>query len=521
MADMNEETLVLTSGNSRQIDQAAIDDGVSSQVLMESAGRSAAELLMNSLNVRRVAIAVGGGGNGGDALVLARVLYQHGIKVRAFAFCSPEDFSPSTELMAELLEKVSPGTLRVTSERLSSFKEALAWSDCIVDGLLGIGGDRPISGRYAKAVELINDSTAKRVALDLPSGLNADQGESIGLALRADLTIAMHFLKPAHVLYPARSYCGEIKLARVDYPSKVLREIEPFARVTQPCGAKALLPRREPNGHKGTFGRVLVLAGSRGMTGAAILCCRGALRGGAGIVTLACPASLSGIFEATLPEVITFPLSDQDGRLIPRAAAEMKPALDAADVLAVGPGLSRHPEVGEVVVEVLGNAQIPIVVDADGLFPLASCMGLLKRVGRRAILTPHPGELSSLIGRPREEIDRHRIEVARTFAGEHKVITIVKGRPTSIGTPKGEVYLNPTGNTGLATGGSGDVLTGIIVGLLAGGASLEGAAIVGTYVHGYAADLLAREIAERSILPSDLIDALPLAIAEIERVSVF
>ena len=199
----------------------------------------------------------------------------------------------------------------------------------------------------------------------------------------------------------------------------------------------------------------------------------------------------------------------------------MKPALDVADVLAVGPGLSRHPEVGKVVLEVLGNAQIPIVVDADGLFPLASCIGLLKRVGRRAILTPHPGELSSLIGRPGEEIDRHRIEVARTFAGEHQVITIVKGRPTSIGTPKGEVYLNPTGNTGLATGGSGDVLTGIIVGLLAGGASLEGAAILGTYLHGYTADLLAREIAERSILPSDLIDALPLAIAEIERVSVF
>jgi len=521
MADMNEEILVLTSDNSRQIDRAAIDDGVSSQVLMESAGRSAAELLMKSFDVRRVAIAVGRGGNGGDALVLARVLYQHGIEVRAFAFCSPEDFSPPTEFMAELLEKVSPGTLRLTSKGLSSFREALAWSDCVVDGLLGIGGDRPITGRYAKAVELINDSTAKRVALDLPSGLHADQGESIGLALRADLTIAMHFLKPAHVLYPARSYCGEIKLATVDYPGRVLQETKPFARVTQPSGAKALLTRREPNGHKGTFGRVLVLAGSRGMTGAAILCCRGALRSGAGLVTLACPASLSGIFEAALPEVIALPLPDQDGHLMPQAAAEMEHVLDAADVLAMGPGLSRYPEVGEVVLEVLKYVQIPIVIDADGLFPLASHMGLLKRVARRAILTPHPGELSWLIGRSAGEIDRDRVEVARTFAGEHEVIIIVKGRPTSIGTPKGEVYLNPTGNTGLATGGSGDVLTGIVAGLLAGGASLEGAAILGTYLHGYTADLLARQTAERSILPSDLIDALPLAIAEIERASVF
>jgi len=173
------------------------------------------------------------------------------------------------------------------------------------------------------------------------------------------------------------------------------------------------------------------------------------------------------------------------------------------------------------VLEVLKYVQIPIVIDADGLFPLASHMGLLKRVARRAILTPHPGELSWLIGRSAGEIDRDRIEVARTFAGEHEVITIVKGRPTSIGTPNGEVYLNPTGNTGLATGGSGDVLTGIVAGLLAGGASLEGAAILGTYLHGYTADLLARETAERSILPSDLIDALPLAIAEIERASVF
>jgi len=253
------------------------------------------------------------------------------------------------------------------------------------------------------------------------------------------------------------------------------------------------------------------------MSGAAILCCQGALRTGAGLVTLACPKAINPILEATLTEAITLPLPDEEGHLSESAFKTVSPALERADVLAVGPGLSRHKAVGQVVLGLLKRVKVPVILDADGLFPLKSHLKLLKEVAGRAVLTPHPGELSFLIDRPASEIDEERIEVARSFAHEHGVVLVLKGRPTAIGTPEGLVYLNPTGNTGLATGGSGDVLTGLITGLIAGGASPADAAILGAFLHGYTADYLVRDIAERSIIPSDLIDALPFVIAEVER----
>jgi NAD(P)H-hydrate epimerase len=253
------------------------------------------------------------------------------------------------------------------------------------------------------------------------------------------------------------------------------------------------------------------------MSGAAILCCQGALRAGGGLVTLACPKAINPILEATLTEAITLPLPDEEGHISESALETVSPALERADVLAIGPGLSRDRAVGQVVLGLLKRVKVPVILDADGLFPLKSHLKLLKGVAGRAVLTPHPGELSFLIDRPANEIDEDRIEVARSFAREHGVVLVLKGRPTAIGTPEGQVYLNPTGNTGLATGGSGDVLTGLITGLIAGGASPTDAAILGAFLHGYTADYLIRDIAERSIIPSDLIDALPFAIAEVER----
>ncbi len=293
--------------------------------------------------------------------------------------------------------------------------------------------------------------------------------------------------------------------------------VRPLAHAVERDWVRTHLPVRAPDGHKGTFGRVLIIAGSTGMSGAAILCAKGTLRAGAGLVTLAAPSVLNPILEVALPEVITLPLPDENGHLAGKAIEEIGPALNRTDIVAIGPGLSRDPAVGGFVREILSRVTVPLVIDADGLFPLASHLDLLNSLAGRVILTPHPGELARLIGRSSEEIDRDRIEVVRTFAGEHGVVLLLKGRPTAIGTPEGAVYLNPTGNTGLATGGSGDVLTGIIAGLLAGGASLADAAILGAFIHGHTADYLSRDRAERSLIPSDLIDALPLALAEVEN----
>lgn len=527
MGSMNEIS-VLTSEGQRKVDQRAYATGLTAGVLMESAGASAAELILKSFGIKRAVVVAGKGGNGGDALVVARLLLEHGVKVRAFATCALTELSPTTAVMADRLKEIAPEKLQFILADLSPLGEALGWGDCVIDGLFGSGLDRPLSGRYAQVVRMINSGGVveklttpskthlRTICLDLPSGLPSDRGALLGETVQADTTIAMEFLKPAHLLYPARAYCGKVEVAKVAYPRDVLSEVSPLARVLTLAGAKNLLPERQPDGHKGTFGRVLVIAGSTGMSGAAILCARGALRAGAGLVTLACPRTLNPILETALPEVVTFLLPDEEGHLTGSALETIGPALEHADVLAVGPGVSRHPAVGEVVLKLLQQATVPIVLDADGLFPLNSHLDLLRRLSGRAVLTPHPGELARLIDRPARKIDEDRIEAARAFAGEHGVVLMLKGRPTAIGTSEGEVYLNPTGNTGLATGGSGDVLTGLIAGLIAGGASPEDAAILGAYLHGYVADYLARDRAERSILPSDLLDALPLALAEVE-----
>jgi NAD(P)H-hydrate epimerase len=508
---------VLSAAQIKELDRRAVEEGVPEATLMETAGGAVAEMIQRRYTVHRVVVVAGKGGNGGDALVAARRLHEAGIEVRAFTLTPLNALSPLTRERAELLSEEAPAALSVLSDELAGFREELSRADCVIDGLLGIGVDRPLKGRYAEVVRAINQAEALQVAVDLPSGLPSDHGVPLGEAIHADLTVCMAAYKPAHLLYPAREFCGEIEVVPVGYPPRVKESVRPLAHAVERDWVRTHLPVRAPDGHKGTFGRVLIIAGSTGMSGAAILCAKGTLRAGAGLVTLAAPSVLNPILEVALPEVITLPLPDENGHLAGKAIEEIGPALNRTDIVAIGPGLSRDPAVGGFVREILSRVTVPLVIDADGLFPLASHLDLLNSLAGRVILTPHPGELARLIGRSSEEIDRDRIEVVRTFASEHGVVLLLKGRPTAIGTPEGAVYLNPTGNTGLATGGSGDVLTGIIAGLLAGGASLADAAILGAFIHGHTADYLSRDRAERSLIPSDLIDALPLALAEVEN----
>ena len=509
--------LVLTSEGQREADRLAEAAGVPPDVLMESAGRSAAEILLERYQFKSPLVLAGRGGNGGDALVVARVLAERGVDVSAIALCRREDLSSTTAAMARRLEEAAPGRLRFLAEGPGPLQALLPESDVVIDGLFGSGLDRPLAGREADAVRLVNASGVETAALDLPSGLPSDGGDLLGDAIKADLTIAMEFLKPAHLFFPARSLCGEVDVARVAYPAEILDRLSPVGRVLTRAGASSLLPERPPEGHKGTFGRVLVIAGSRGMSGAAILCAKGVLRAGAGLVTVACPASIQPIVATALPETLTLGLAEKEGSVAASAGEGLAGPLTAADVVVLGPGLGRTEAAAGLVRVVLEASQCPLVLDADALFALASHLDWLPRAADRAVLTPHPGEMARLVGRPREEIETDRMETARRFAKQHEVVLLLKGRPTVVGTPQAEAYLNETGNTGLAKGGSGDVLAGVIAGLLANGAGPVDAALLGAYVHGLTADLLAREIAERAILPSDVLDALPLAFAEIER----
>ena len=507
------ERWVLRAGDQRALDERAVASGIEQDALMESAGTNAAEWILEHLGPQRTVVLAGPGGNGGDALVVARRLHEAGVDVRSFVLTPLHSCSLATQRMAERLIAAGAAPVRPASDDEPA--EALDHADCVVDGLFGCGMSRPLGGGALRIVEQLNAGGAKTVSLDLPSGLASDRGEMLGEAVRADVTLAMGFLKPAHLLYPAAGYCGNTAVVDVSYPDSVLRTAEPWARVCERTGIRNRLPVRRPDGHKGTFGRVLVVAGSIGMTGAAILCCRAALRAGAGLVHLAGPASLDSILETSLPEVITIPLPDEDGHLGNVEDARLQEAMERADVLAVGPGLSRVPAALDAARAIVERFPGSIIIDADGLHALDG--NVLARLAGRAILTPHPGELGALIGESPDEIAAACRDRAGSFAVEHGIVLVLKGRPTAIGLPDGDVYLNPTGNDGLASGGSGDVLTGLIAGFAAGGASLADAALAGAYVHGLAAEVYARDRAPRSLTPSDVLDLIPEVLREVER----
>ncbi len=507
---------VVSGAQIKQLDRAAVAAGIPAGALMENAGGGVARAVARNAPGKRVVTVCGKGGNGGDALVATRLLAEMGFVVRAFTLSPIDELKETTREKAKLLEESCPGVLHPLGETLDALERALREADCVIDGILGIGVDRPLSGRYLEVVQAINRADAMRVAVDLPTGLPADSGRIIGEAVHADLTVCMAAYKPVHLLYPARSLCGGVEVVPVGYPTELWKEITPVAHVTDKGWVRAHLPGRPPAGHKGTFGKVLIIAGSRGMSGAAIFAAQGALRAGAGLVTVACPDSILPIVATAVPEAVTIPLPDRGGHLGSDALSPLSEAVSRADVVAVGPGLGRAAETGELVRTLLTKVTSPVVIDADGLFAVSGHLDVLRAAAGHAVLTPHPGEMARLVDRKAGEIDADRIETARAFAREYGVVLLLKGRPTAIGTQDGRVYLNPTGNTGLATGGSGDVLTGIIAGLLAGGANPTEAAIIGAYLHGYSADYLARDRAERSIIPRDLIQALPYAITEVE-----
>lgn len=516
--DRENERIVLRAAEQRALDDAAVAAGVPPAELMESAGRSSADWIADRLSPARVVILVGPGGNGGDGLVVARRLAEAGVDVKTLLLQPAERLGTVAAEMLDRLERVGERIAVVEESDLPGLPAVLSRADRIVDAVFGSGLSRPLEGLHRAVVECANASDVPIVSLDLPSGLPSDCGALLGVAVRAGVTLAMEFLKPAHLLFPASEFCGNVAIMSVDYPARVLDGARPSVRVPERRGIARRLPNRRPDGHKGTFGRVLVVAGSIGMTGAAILTCRGALRAGAGLVHLAIPASLNGILEAALPETITIPLPEEDGGVAALDEPRLERVLRRADVLAVGPGLSRAPATVETVRRLIERfeGEGTIVLDADGLAAVEGRLEALCRFSGRLVLTPHPGELGRLLGRRPSEVDSDRIEIARKFAGEHGVILLLKGRPTAIGLPDGTVVLNPTGNSGLATGGSGDVLTGLIAGFAAGGASAGDSAILSAYVHGWAAELYAERCAERSMLPSDLVDVLPSALREVE-----
>ncbi|OCL27770.1 bifunctional ADP-dependent (S)-NAD(P)H-hydrate dehydratase/NAD(P)H-hydrate epimerase [Orenia metallireducens] len=505
---------LVTGAEMKEVDRYSIEEiGISGLVLMENAGKEVAQAIiefLGDLKDKQVIILAGKGNNGGDGFVISRLLIEHGIGVKTILLGKKEDTSEDAKVNLEILDKLGIEVQEIISkEETLALKGTLDKADLIVDALLGTGIKGELRGLYPKLITLVNNSPTSVIAVDIPSGVEADTGRVADIAIEAQETITFALPKIGTILYPGADFVGDLKVVDIGIPQMVIDKQDFKIDLITSELVNKLLPIRAADSHKGSYGKLLLVAGSTGMTGAATLATQASLRIGAGLVTLGTPRSLNPILENKLTEAMTYPLGEsKEGVLSRESVIEIKRLLNDRDVLAIGPGLTANDEISYILNHLLEKTDKPMVVDADGL-NVISDLNILKGRGAPTILTPHPGELSRLINKSIEIIRDNPIEVAKNFARDYNVTLVLKGARTIIATPQGQIYINHTGNSGLATGGSGDVLTGLISGLLVQGIDEVSATIIGVYLHGLAADLAAEDLTEYSLLPSDIIDYLP------------
>ena len=480
--------------------QAQNDYAMPGILLMDNAAQAVAEAVheaLTALEGERVVIFCGGGNNGGDGLGAARWLQSYGVSVRAFVVGAALDAVQGDAALELAMFTKAGGRVEALSTEDDWVLAELAASkaDVLVDALLGTGFHGELEGDVLRACELLNKSEKYILAVDVPTGVNADNGAVSENAVRADHTVTMALVKTGLLLYPGREYCGDIELADISMPVKLVEEYKSDKyRLTDEI-VRELLPLRKANAHKGDAGRVVICAGSPGYTGAAALASDAAVKAGAGLVSLYTPLSSRDVLAIKLTEVMVHGLLERmPGILGGGAASDVASSAEAADVLAIGPGLGTSESTQEAVRTILQKITTPVVIDADALTALAGHTEILAAMQAQKVLTPHPGEMARLTGLEIAEIEADRINVAKKYAEEWQAIVVLKGAPTVIGCPNGTVYVNSTGNSSLATGGSGDVLTGIIAGLAAQEISLQEAAICGVYLHGLAAELTGIDI---------------------------
>jgi len=501
---------VLNAGQMREADRRTIDDiGVPSLVLMENAGRqvvAAIEAAFEDLPSRHVAILCGRGSNGGDGFVVARTLAQRDVQCSVFLLGEVASVRGDARVNLEILGRLGITVVEVTDAQAWELHYSeISRSDLIVDALFGTGLKTALSGLYETVVADVNGAPIPVVAVDLPSGLSADTHQVIGQAIDATLTVTMAAPKLPLVLPPAESHAGDLVIADIGIPLHVIDELEgPWLSLLTRDRVRELVQGRAQDAHKGDFGRVLVVAGSVGKTGAAHLAAVGALKSGAGLVTVATPRSALPIIAAMAPEYMTEPLEETPAGTVDFGALERVLELKA-DVIAVGPGLGRAPGTVAFVHGLVERAGVPLVLDADALNAFAEDPDrLVGRDGADVVITPHPGEMARLMGITVDDVQADRVEAARNFAGTHRVHVVLKGHRTVIATPEGKAFVNLTGNPGMATGGTGDVLTGMVAAWFGQLLDAEAAAKVAVYVHGLAGDLAEADDGEIAITASDL-----------------
>jgi hydroxyethylthiazole kinase-like uncharacterized protein yjeF len=506
---------IVTADEMGAMDRTTIEGiGIPGVVLMENAGRGACEVMWRQfpdLGGKRVVVLAGGGNNGGDGFVIARHLWERRVQVGVCCLRNPADYRDDARINLDVLGQLGvPVAVIADTAAMPRLRERLAAADLVVDAILGTGLNAPVRGFYRNVIELVNELGRPIFAVDIPSGLDATTGLPLGVCIQATVTATFGLAKIGQLVTPGCSFAGYLEVVDIGLPRSVTEMEEPPRLWLDPRELAPLVRAREIASHKGSFGHVLVVAGSVGKTGAGAMASMGAARAGAGLVTLAVPVSLHGLMEVKLTEVMTEPLAETAEQTIAEAAVpRLEELLQAKDALALGPGISTQEETRRVVLRLVESSPCPVVVDADALAVLVGHLGVLKQARAPVILSPHPGEMGRLTGLSPAEVQSRRVELAQAFSREHGVILVLKGARTLVATPEGRLAVNGSGNPSLASGGTGDVLTGLIAGFLAQGLAPFQAACLGVYCHGAAADRLAPRYGDRGLLATDLLPEIP------------
>jgi len=515
---------IVTANQMRQIEEDCTRIGISVSVLMENAGKAVAEEVRKILGIidqRRILILIGPGNNGGDGLVAARYLHDWGARVSLYLLGQRPADDPNFKLSQER----GITYIDITQdENLDKLNELLLSTDTIIDALFGTGKSRPLRGVFLRALDTVGRAKKKQpdlgiIALDLPSGLDADTGAVDPACLYADYTITLGFPKPGLFNSPGKERVGKLTVVDIGIPSYLAERIK--SELLTRDWARSVLPRRPLEANKGTFGRVLVVAGSINYIGAAYLACSGAIRIGAGLVTLATPVSLQPILASKLTEVTYLPLPEsRSGIVSPGAAKLIHQQLNQYDVLLLGCGLGQSQSAIRFISTTLLRGEVtlpPLVLDADALNTLAKIPDWWLQLVSDAILTPHPGEMARLVGVSVDEVQQDRQEMAKRVSLDWKKTVVLKGAYTVIATSDGQSRISPTANPGLASAGTGDVLSGAIAGLLAQGLSLFDAAALGVYLHAEAGEMVRAKLGDTGMIATDLLPALPQVIKQLRE----
>ena len=507
---------LLSAEQMRGLDRYVIEErGVPGLHLMERAGVAVAEAALGLLYDRQgeVVVLCGKGNNGGDGLVAARALGQNGIPVRVVLPFSPNELSPDARSMYDAAKAEDvPIAQTVTDEELRQ-------AGVVIDALLGTGVTGPVRGVMAELIQRTNAIREGRgvLAVDLPSGVETDTGQVHGPAIRAEMTVTMALPKPGLVLYPGAGLAGRWRVADIGFPPEVVADWPATAELTERAQAASWIPHRPPTAYKGSVGYALIVAGSFGMTGAAAMSGLSAYRSGAGLVRLALPTALVQELNAQLTEVVFLPMPQTSaGTLSFRAVSRLLAEAKNVQAALTGPGLSRNAATAHAIRRLIPAWPGPLSVDADALTAMSGHDELWKMRKAPTVITPHPGEMSRLLNKPVKELEADRIGAAKEAAERFNAVTVFKGAPTIIAAPDGRAFVNPTGNAGLAVAGTGDVLSGCIVALLAQGVEPFFAASLAVYAGGLAAERMAEELGGvNGMTALDLIDAMPYALGEL------